>query len=107
MRPSLYLFKRDIGGTIENPKTEVHFVIINSEAPKRYPLNFVCVLPKHQGIVSGNNTFRRIFGTDSVPLARKLLSDALSKEGDFEIKAEVGKRLKKLTEKTVNSRLYT
>ena len=107
MRPSLYLFKRDIGGTIENPKTEVHFVIVNSETPKHYPLNFVCVLPQFQGIVNGNNTFRRIFGEESVPLAKKLLYEALTKESDLEIKTEVGKRLKMLTQKNFGKRFYS
>jgi len=97
MKPSLYLFKRDMGGTIENPKTEVHFVIVDSDKSRNYPLNFVCVLPQFQGLVNGHTTFRRIFGEDSVPLAKKLLSKALTKESDFEIKTEVGKRLKMLS----------
>jgi len=37
MKPSLYLFKKDISGTIENPRTEVHFVIVDSDTSKDYP----------------------------------------------------------------------
>jgi hypothetical protein len=99
MKPSLYLFKRDVGGTIENPKTEVHFVIVDSDKSKDYPLNFVCVLPQVRGLVNGHSTFRRMFGEDSVPLAKKLLSKALTKERDLEISIEVGKRLKMLAQK--------
>ena len=79
MKPSLFLFKRDIGRTIENPKTIVHFVVVDSEAPNRYPLNFVCVLPNVHGLISGHTIFSRIFGEDSIPLAKRLLAKALKK----------------------------
>ena len=101
MKPSLYVLKRDLGRNSENPKTEVHFVIIDSEASKDYPLNFVCVLPQGQSLVNGHSTFRKIFGEDSVPVARRLLSKALRKESDSEIKTEVGKRLKMLAPKNI------
>ena len=97
MKPRLYLFKQAVGRTIENPKTEVHCVIVDSDSSKKYPLNFVCVLPQGKGIVNRRTSFRRIFGEASVPLTRKLLSKALTKESDLEIKAEVGKRLEMIT----------
>ncbi len=101
MKPSLYVFKTDLGRNSENPKTEVHFVVVDSETSKDYPLNFVCVLPQGQSLVNGHSTFRKIFGEDSVPLAKRLLSKALRKERDSEIKVEVGKRLKMLASKNV------
>jgi len=94
MKPNLFLFKRDIGRTIENPKTIVHFVIVDSETRKNYPLNFVCVLPNVQGLVKGQTMFSRIFGEESVPLAKRLLAKALRRESDLEIKSQVGHRLK-------------
>jgi hypothetical protein len=107
MKPSLYLFKKDISRTIEksrtieNPRTQVHFVIVDSDTSKDYPLNFVCVLPQGKGVVNRHTIFRRIFGEESVPLARKLLSKALTKESDLEIKTEVGKRLKTIAQKNI------
>jgi hypothetical protein len=96
MKPRLILFKREIGRNIENPKTEVHFVVVDSDQPKDYPLNFICVLPSNQGIHNRHSTFRKVFGEEYLPLAKKLLSKALSKESDHEIKTEIRDRLKKL-----------
>jgi hypothetical protein len=98
MKPSLYLFKRDIGRTIENPKTIVHFVVVDSETSKDYPLNFLCVLPNVQGLVSGHTIYSRIFGEESIPLAKRLLAKALKKESDLEIKSQVGQRLKMIVQ---------
>ena len=100
MKPCLYFIKREIGN-FENPKTEVLFVVVDAEIPKAYPLNFVCVMPQSQGLFSGHSTFRNLFGEDSVPLAQKLLSKALGKERDFEIKSEIKERLEVLNPKTV------
>ena len=96
MKPSLRFFKRDVGGTIENRKTKVLFVVVDSAICKAYPLNFVCMLPLPHGLCSGHSAFRKLFGEDSMPLAKKLLSKALAKESDSEIKTEIGKRLKLL-----------
>ena len=96
MKPSLRLFKRDAGGTIENPKTEVLLVVVDSNISKPYPLNFVCMFPLPHGLCRGHSAFRKLFGEDSIPLAKKLLTKALAKERDLEIKTEIGKRLKLL-----------
>ena len=104
MRPSLYLLKREIGGKIENPKTEVHFVVVDSDTSKDYPLNFICVLPKIHGLDNRHSIFGKIFGEGSVPLAKSLLSKALAQERDSEIKMEVEKRLKTLNKKIMVAR---
>ncbi len=98
MKPRLILFKKEVGRNFDNPKTEVHFVVVDSNLSNDYPLNFVCVLPLSERLYSGHSTFRKLFGEESIPLARKLLSKALSKESDYEIKLEIGKRLKKLNQ---------
>lgn len=101
MRPSLYLFKRDIGKKIENPKTIVHFVVVDSDAPKDYPLNFVCLLPNVHGLVKGHSIFSKIFGEESVALAKRLLVKAMKKEDDVEIQSEVGQRLKMIVQRHI------
>jgi len=103
MKPRLYLLKRDVGRSFYNPKTEVVFVVVDSDISRDYPLNFVCVLPLYQGLASGHSAFRKLFGEDSVPLAKKLLSKALAKESDLEIKTEIVKRLKLLNTKPVTN----
>jgi hypothetical protein len=100
MKPRLFLFKKDVGRSLENPKTEVLFVVVDSDISKAYPLNFVCMLPLSQGLCSGHSAFRKLFGEDSITLAKKLLSKALARERDSEIKIEIGKRLKQLKHKT-------
>ncbi len=95
------LLKREVGRNIENPKTEVHFVVIDTEIRKDYPSNFVCKLPLSQTLLSGNSQFCKVFGDESVPLAKKLLSKALAKESDPETKLEIGKRLKLLNPRAV------
>jgi len=100
MKPSLLLFKREIG-RCENPKIEVDFAVVDFDVRKAYPANFVCVLPTSQSLFSGRSIFSRLFGEDSVPVAKKLLSRALAKESDYETKSEIGKRLKHLNPKTV------
>ena len=99
MKPCLYLLKREIGRTIENPKTKVHFVVVDSDTSKDYPLNFICVLPQIQGLLNRQSTFSKIFGEDSVPLAKKLLSKALTQERDLDVKMEVERRLKMFNQK--------
>jgi len=99
MNPSLYMFKRGTGRTTgrssHSQKTEIHFVVINVDEPRVYPLNFICVLPEQMSVgAQQNSNFSKIFGKESLPLAKSLLQHALEKEGDTEIKAAIGKRLK-------------
>ncbi len=101
MNPHLYLLKREVGRNLENPKIEVLFVVVDSHISKTYPLNFICVLPLSQRLYSGHSAFRKLFGDDTIPLAKKLLTKALAKESDSEIKTEIRKRLKQLNLKTV------
>ena len=97
MRPSLYLLKKQNGRTEVTMNTEVHVVVVDLDKSKKYPLNFVCILPtttisrgKH------SNIFSKIFGTSSLDVARRLLHNALKREKDSEIKKELTKRLKAL-----------
>jgi hypothetical protein len=100
MKPCLYLLKREVRGNLENPKTKVLFVVVDSDRSMTYPLNFLCVFPLSQGLCSGRSAFRKLFGDDAFPLAKKLLIKALAKESDSEIKTEIRSRLKQLNLKT-------
>jgi hypothetical protein len=101
MKPSLLLIKREVGRNLEDPITEVSFAVVNLDVRRAYPANFVCVLPLSHGLFSGHSIFSKLFGEDSIPLAKRLLSKALAEESDSETRTEIGKRLKHLNPKTV------
>jgi hypothetical protein len=65
-----------------------------------YPLNFVCMLPKQ--FTSGwekSSKFAKIFGNESLALAKKLLLEAFETETSAEVKVEIERRLKLLEPK--------
>jgi hypothetical protein len=78
----------------------IRFAVIDLEKSKKYPANYVCMLPK-QPRVNGkaNNVFSKLFGKESVDTAKKLLKKSLRSESDIEIKKEIEKRLKLLEPK--------
>jgi len=94
MKPKLYTFKKD---DLEryNSRNRIYFVVVNLDKAKKYPANFVCVLPKlKSSIVRPSTEFSRVFGKDSLRLAKQLLNKALKDEDDAEIRAEIQERLK-------------
>ena len=96
MKPKLYAFKKE---ELEswNSKNRIYFVVVNSDTSRKYPANFVCVLPKlRSSIVRPSTQFSRVFGNDSLRLARQLLTKAYKDEDDAEIRAEIQERLKSL-----------
>jgi hypothetical protein len=105
MNPSLYMFKRGAGKSVgrssHSLKTEIHFVVVNLDEPKAYPMNFICVLPQDHSVLNGTCNFNKIFGDGSLQMAKTLLVRALESEGDSEIKAEIGKRLRHFEPKPV------
>jgi len=94
MKPQLYAFKRDDLEHYDS-RNRVYFVVVNLDKAKKYPANFVCVLPKPKSsMVKPSTEFSRVFGRDSLRLAKQLLSEALNDEDDVEIRAEIQERLK-------------
>lgn len=75
----------------------IRFAVVDLDKSKEYPSNFVCMLPKQfSGKDNQSNVFARVFGNDSLGLAKRLLNEALETEDDSEIKGEIEKRLKLL-----------
>jgi hypothetical protein len=94
MNLKLYILKRDDARDY-TLRTYIRFAVIDLDRSKKYPENFVCVLPQQlSSIVGQSSVFANLFGGKSLELAKKLLSDALKTEDDTEIKAEIEKRLK-------------
>jgi len=62
---------------------------------KRYPLNFVCVLPQYFRILEKRSSkFAKLFGKRSLHVARKLIVEAFHKEEDPEVLTIISKRIK-------------
>jgi hypothetical protein len=97
MKPSLYLFKKENGRSEYSMKTEVQVVVVDLDKSKKYPQNFICILPQ-TAISRGktSNIFNKVFGQNSLEVAKKLLLKALKSEQDDDIKKELQTRLKTL-----------
>ena len=77
------------------------FAVVDLKRGKDYPANFVCMLPLHiKSNGEAHNIFMRIFGSDSLKVAKRLLLDALKIEDDSAVKGEIERRLKLLEPKS-------
>lgn len=82
----------------------VQLVVVDLDKSKRYPLNFVCVLPRYFRILEKRSSkFAKLFGDKSLCTARKLLVDASKHEEDPEIKTAIKKRIKDIDAKHDNN----
>ena len=78
----------------------IQLVVVDLDKGKRYPLNFVCVLPRYFRILEKRSSkFAKLFGEKSPSTAKKLLVDAVQREEDPEIKAVINKRIKDIDSK--------
>jgi hypothetical protein len=101
MNLRLYILKRDDASDYSRGHY-IRFAVVDLDKSKKYPSNFVCILPKQfSGKNKQSNVFARVFGKDSLGLAMRLLNEALETEDDREIKGEIEKRLKLLGLKPV------
>ena len=79
---------------------ELVFAVVDLDKAAKYPLNFVCLLPKKlakEGKPSSK--FLEIYGKESSQIAIKLLTNLLRKENDDAAKKEIEKRLAALQPK--------
>ena len=73
----------------------IQLVVVDLDKSKKYPLNFVCVLPRYFRILEKRSSkFAKLFGEKSLCTAKKLLVDAAHTEDDPEIKTVITKRIK-------------
>ncbi len=107
MKPALFIVKRRrILGKKTLPDT--YFAVVDSENPKRYPSNFVCMLPQDPKSYFGRPSympeFVKMFREASLQLAVQMLHSALAKEHDPEVVRDIQKLLRRLTtpEQTVS-----
>ena len=97
MNLKLYAIKN---GNQNQQIERVQLVVVDLDRGKRYPLNFVCVLPRYFRILEKRSSkFAKLFGERSLCMARKLLVDASHREDDPEIKTVIRKRIKAIDAK--------
>ena len=89
----LRIFKRDYGRG-HYARNHLRFAVLDSNKSKSYPSNFVSMLPMR--IDSDGklpSSFSKLFGNESLKIARGLLTESLKKEHSSEVKAEIERRL--------------
>jgi hypothetical protein len=89
----LIIFKGDYGRGY-HAWNHLRFAVVDLNKSKRYPFNFVSMLPMR--LDSGGkppSAFTKFFGNKSLETARGLLTESLKKEHGSEIKAEIARRL--------------
>ncbi len=94
MKLKLLIFKKE---TKDYTKTQYKIVIIDLDRTKQYPQNFVCILPKNIKLkVKPSSTFEKMFGKESIEIAKQLLKKALRSRPDSETTQAIRERLKLL-----------
>jgi hypothetical protein len=99
MDPQLFILR---GKTTKDytPKKIIRFAIVDQDENKRYPANFICILPQHMNSATADSSvFAKTFKEKRLDLAKKLLTDALEKEDDPKVKKEINNRLKQIAPK--------
>ena len=97
MKLKLLITKKETKHFNTITKTKHLFVVIDLDRSKQYPQNFVCVLPKNIKVkAKPSSVFRRVFGNDSVEIAKQLLKKALRSRPDSETTKAIRERLKLL-----------
>jgi hypothetical protein len=73
----------------------IQLVVVDLDKSKRYPLNFVCVLPRYFRVLEKRSSkFAKLFGEKSLYMAKKLLLEAKQNEIDPQIAVVIDKRIK-------------
>jgi hypothetical protein len=72
----------------------IRFAVVDLDKSKEYPENFVCMLPLNlRANGKTRKKFSKLFGDESLDLAKTLLTKALKTEGDIDTKREIERRL--------------
>jgi hypothetical protein len=87
----------------KNSPIKTSYVVVDLNAGQEYPQNFVCVFPKNlfrrnQKANLRRTKFFRVFDEKSHEMAGNLLEDALKRETDSKIKAEIEALLEEIME---------
>lgn len=94
MRLKLYVSSKKVAKRGKN--SAYVFTVVDLDKANSYPENFVCLLPHLSPTEKSTSKFYKTFGSQSLQIAKILLTRALRNEKDPAIKAEIQKRLKAL-----------
>jgi hypothetical protein len=82
------------------PQSSIQLIVVDLDKSQRYPVNFVCILPRYFRILEKRSSkFAKLFGEKSFSMAKKLLTEAWRNEEDPEVKTVITKRLKEIDQK--------
>ncbi len=82
----------------------VQLVVVDLDKGKRYPLNFVCILPRYLRLLEKRSSnFANIFGEKSLCVAKNLLVEAKHVEEDPDIQKAISKRIKDIDHKNIQA----
>ena len=99
MKPKIYVIKSRTTKDYVT-KRNIRFAVVDLDKRGDYPANFICVLPQNLSPTTQQTSiFEQTFGPDRIPLAKKLLKQALQAEDDVDVKNEIRERLKQLEPK--------
>ena len=100
MNLQLHITKKEIVHYNTKTKTKHLFAVIDLDKSKKYPQNFVSVLPRNIKVtVKPSNIFEEIFGNQSLEKAKQLLKEALKTRPDSETTLAIRERLNLLDPK--------
>jgi hypothetical protein len=82
------------------PQNSVQLIVVDLDKSPRYPINFVCILPRYFRLLEKRSSkFAKLFGEKSFSTAKKLLTEAWRNEDDPEVKKIITKRIKEIESK--------
>ena len=97
MKLRLLITRRETKRHNTTIKVKHLFAVIDLDKSKKYPQNFVSVLPKSIKVGDKpSNKFEELFGNDSLEMANQLLEKALRSSPDSETTQAIRERLKLL-----------
>ena len=100
MKLKLRITKKE---TKDYTKPQYRIAIIDLDKSKRYPQNFVCMLPKSIKLkAKPSNIFEGLFGKDSIEVAKKLLEKTLKTRPNPETTKAIRERLNRIDPKPTN-----
>lgn len=101
MKLELFVSKILLGSKYQ-PRGRYAFAVIDLDKAKKYPQNFVCVLPKEINVrLKNQNAFVKLFSKNSLNVAKDLLHSLLNSNKNPELEKEIKQRLRNLDYRTV------
>ena len=97
MKLQLRITEKEIKHYSTETKTKHIFAVVDLDKSKKYPQNFVSLLPKNiKAAAKPANVFEKLFGNESLKIAKHLLEKALRKRPNPKTAKAIRERLKLL-----------